>query len=86
MLALESLDDASLWEVAQSALGPEPQEELSLLLERNSLGTMTASEKVRLSELQHHGDRVMLRKAYAYVLLKRRGHRLPTLAELEKQT
>jgi hypothetical protein len=35
--------------------------------------------------LRQKADQLMLRKAYAYVLLKWRGHRLPTLAELEAQ-
>jgi hypothetical protein len=84
LLALEGLEDDELWEVARSFVSPERQEEISLLLEKNK-ATITEAEKVRLSELQSQADRLMLRKAYAYVLLKWRGHRLPTLAELEAQ-
>jgi hypothetical protein len=36
--------------------------------------------------LQKQADLVMLRKARAAVLLRFRGHRLPTLAELQAQT
>jgi predicted HAD superfamily phosphohydrolase len=84
LLALESLEDDELWQVARSIVSPEQQEELSLLLEKNR-AVITEAEKARLSELQEQADRLMLRKAYAYVLLKWRGHRLPTLAELEAQ-
>ena len=84
LLALEGLADDELWQVARSMVSPEHQEELSLLLEKNK-AAITEAEKARLSELQTQADRLMLRKAYAYVLLKWRGHRLPTLAELEAQ-
>jgi hypothetical protein len=86
LLALETLDDTTLWRVAESIVSAEQQEEISLLLERNSLAIITDAERTRLSELQAQADRLMLRKAYAYVLLKWRGRRLPTLAELEFQT
>jgi hypothetical protein len=36
--------------------------------------------------LQQQADMVMLRKARAAVLLRFRGRRLPTLAELARQT
>jgi hypothetical protein len=84
LLALEGLADDELWEVARSFVSPEQQEEMSLLLEKNK-APITGAEKARLSELQAQADRLMLRKAYAYVLLKWRGPRLPTLAELEAQ-
>jgi hypothetical protein len=84
--ALETLDNTALWQVAQSVVSPEHQEEVSLLLEKNKSATITDSERARLFELQTQADLLMLRKAYAYVLLKWRGHRLPTLAELESQT
>jgi len=83
LIVLEALDDTALWQVTQSTVSPEQQEQISQLLEKNSLGTLTASEQTRLDDLQRQADRLMLRKAYAYVLLKWRGHRLPTLAELE---
>jgi predicted HAD superfamily phosphohydrolase len=82
LLVLEGLEDDELWEAARSVISPEQQEEISLLLEKNK-ATLTEAEKARLSELQAQADRLMLRKAYAYVLLKWRGHRLPTLAEWE---
>ncbi len=82
---LEMLDDDALWQVARSEVLPEHQAQISELLEKNSLGTLAEAEQTRLSELQHQADQLMLKKAYAYVLLKWRGHRLPTLAELKAQ-
>ncbi len=85
LLALESLDDESLWQVARSVVSPEQQAQHSLLLKRNRQGSITEQELATLTRLSQKADQLMLRKAYAYVLLKWRGHRLPTLAELEAQ-
>lgn len=86
LLALENLDDEALWKVARSTANPEKYAQHSLLLEKNRLSTITKSERTTLDQLHHEANRRMLRKAYAYVLLKWRGFRLPTLAELEAQT
>ena len=85
LLALEVLNDDALSRVARSTVGPEQQEQISLLLEKNRLGTIAESERVTLAQLRQEADQLMLRKAYAYVLLKWRGYRLPTLAELQAQ-
>jgi len=85
LLALEVLDDDTLWQVARSTASPEQQEQHRLPLEKNCLGTIAESERATLAQLRREADQLMLRKAYAYVLLKWRGHRLPTLAELEAQ-
>lgn len=85
LLALESLDDDTLWQVARSTVSPERREQIGLLLEKNRLGTITEPERATLAQLRREADQLMLRKAYAYVLLKWRGYRLPTLAELEAQ-
>jgi hypothetical protein len=85
LLALEYLNDDALGQVARSTVGPEQQEQISLLLEKNRLGTIVESERVTLAQLRQEADQLMLRKAYAYVLLKWRGYRLPALAELQAQ-
>ncbi len=84
LLALEELDDDALWQVARSEVDPGQWEQHSLLLEKNRLGTITEPERETLAQLRQQADQLMLRKAYAYVLLKWRGHRLPTLAEVAK--
>ncbi len=86
LLALESLNDDALWRVARSMSSPKQRKQINLLLEKNRLGTITKPERVTLAQLRRGADQLMLRKAYAYVLLKWRGHRLPTLTELEAQT
>jgi hypothetical protein len=84
LMALENLDDDALWQVARSEVAPERWEKHSLLLEKNRLRTITEPEREALAQLRRGADQLMLRKAYAYVLLKWRGYRLPTLQELEQ--
>jgi hypothetical protein len=85
LLTLEGMDDDALWQIARSEISPEQQEQHSLLLEKNRSGIITEAEREVLVQLRQEADQLMLRKAYAYVLLRWRGYRLPTLAELEAQ-
>lgn len=85
LIALEAVDDEALWQVAHSVVSAEQHEQLVLLLDKQKAGKITDAERTVLAQLQHEADRLMLRKAYAYILLKWHGHRLPTLAELEAQ-
>lgn len=52
------------------------------LLERLQEGQLTAQEQIALENLRHEADLCMLRKAYAAVLLQRRGVPPPALHEL----
>jgi uncharacterized protein YnzC (UPF0291/DUF896 family) len=67
-----------------SRVSANQQKKLNHLLQKNKRGSLTESERVELAALQNEADRIMLRKARAAVLLRFRGHRLPTLAELRK--
>ena len=64
-------------------VAPEQQEELEELQDKQRSSALSKAEAERLAALHHVADELMLRKAYAAVLLKWRGHRLPTLADLE---
>ena len=86
LVGLESLDDESLRQVMVSKVPTAQQDELDRLLRRNQAGTLTEQERQKLDRLQREADRVMLRKARAAVLLRFRGHRLPTLEELRRLT
>jgi len=83
--ALEGLSDDKLWEVARSMMPTPQQRKYSNLLRKNSAGTLTEGEQKELSNLGTEARRLTLRKAQAYVLLKQRGHQIPTLAEMRKQ-
>lgn len=81
--SLETLADESLWQVMLETVPPNRQQHLSELLDRNQSGAITETEREELAHLQQQADLVMLRKAHAAVLLRFRGKRLPTLAELD---
>jgi hypothetical protein len=86
LVGLESLDDESLRQLMVSKVPAAQQRELDRLLRKNQAGTLTEKERQKLDHLQREADRVMLRKARAAVLLRFRGHRLPTLEELRRLT
>jgi len=84
LTALETLDNEALWRVMKETVPSETQADLSDLLERDPLTPLTNAEQERLASRQQEADLVMLRKARAAVLLRFRGKRLPTLAELDQ--
>lgn len=86
LTALETLNNESLSLVMTETVPSETQAALSHLLERQRRNPLTSAEEDRLASLQHEADLVMLRKARAAVLLRFRGKRLPTLAELDQLT
>jgi len=83
LASLELLSDEELWQVAESQY--DTQRVYSRLLQKNSREMLTDVEQTQLNKHYDAVNRLTLRKAYAYVLLKWRGHRLPSLAELEAQ-
>ena len=80
---LESLTDDELWRVMMEQVEESVRASLSDLLMRQEQA-LTEKEKDRLDELQRRADLIMLRKARAAVLLRLRGKRVPTLAELDR--
>ncbi len=83
--AMEQLSEDALWQIAESVMNPDKVAMFDLLLERHKEETLTPAGRSMLDQLRQEADALMLRKAHAYVLLKSRGHRLPTLAELQNQ-
>jgi hypothetical protein len=84
LTALESLDDQGLWQVMLETVPRDLQQRLHNLLMRQQVGTLTDAEREQLAIMQQQADLVMLRKARAAALLRFRGKRVPTLAELSK--
>ena len=84
LIALESLDDRTLWRVMLETVPLDQQHRLHDLLLHNQAGRLTDAEREQLTILQQQADLVMLRKARAAVLLRFRGKRVPTLAELSQ--
>ena len=81
---LENLDDEALWQVARNQLPPARQRRYSRLLAKNSQGTITAREKEVLHTLGEQARLLTLKTAHAYMLLKWRGHRVPSPEELHR--
>jgi hypothetical protein len=86
MRALQTLDDDALWAVARSKLPPEQQARLEVLLSRNNTGTLTKMEREELKRSGEEVDRLTLRKAQAYALLRWRGFPLPSPNDQTRQS
>lgn len=86
LTALETLDDQALWQVMRERVPMDEQQRLHALLEHNQSGSLSEDEREQLTSLQQRADLVMMRKARAAVLLRFRGKRIPTLAELDQET
>ena len=67
---------------SRSRPAPAKQRRLERLLDKNQRGELTDRERRALDELRADGDRRMLRRSYAALLLKYRGHRVPNLEDL----
>lgn len=82
LTSLETLSDTKLRQALKETVPIKIQEKISTILEKKKEKPLTVLETRTLAELQTQADMVMLRKARAAVLLRFRGGRLPTLAEL----
>ncbi|HAG80260.1 MAG TPA: hypothetical protein DCL61_03590 [Cyanobacteria bacterium UBA12227] len=78
LAALDKLDDNTLWQIVRSCKTEKDMQRYNILLEANSSGTLTDTERLELIKLRHDADLFMLKKAQAAVLLRWRGHHLPT--------
>lgn len=83
--ALQWIDDNALWAVARSQTSPEQQARQEYLLAQNQRGVLSPEERAELDRLGDMVDRLTLKKAYAYALLRWRGFPLPTLDAMESQ-
>ncbi|MBM4456994.1 MAG: hypothetical protein FJ011_04360 [Chloroflexi bacterium] len=82
LLAMQGLSYDELGRIAVSQGDLDRQARHQQLLERNSAGSITAREREELAALRLAADRLMLRKAYAWAVLRWRGHPTPALHEL----
>lgn len=81
---LESLPNNALEKQMRATISPKVLERYDTLLEANATRELDKREKQELAMLRYQADLLMYRKVYAAVLLKLRGQRIPTLAELER--
>ncbi len=82
LLALQTLDTAALWQIAQSQVPPAQQDRHQMLLEKNQAGELTAEEHQELQDLLLQADQLMLKKAHACAILRWRGQPIRDLSQL----
>jgi hypothetical protein len=80
---MEALSDEKLWKIAESTAPEKDQNAIARLLRKNRGPALTEREQQSLARLINETDRLALRKSYAYLLLKYRGHRIPTTSEIK---
>lgn len=76
---LEQLSDAELWRAARMLAPVEKTERMQQLVEKQQLEGLTTAEKEEAALLSHFFNRIMLVRAKAAVLLKKRGHDVDSL-------
>ena len=82
LIAMQELTIEELLTIAQSQI-PESQQELHFqLLEKNQNNQLSESDRLLLKSLRVSADYLMLKKAYAYALLKWKGFSLPDFEQL----
>jgi hypothetical protein len=72
--AMEELGDMALWNVGQTRIPLSRQRRLENLLAKNQWGKLTGREQQSLERIRAEADRLTLRRSYALLLLKYRGH------------
>ncbi len=82
LLRMQTLETEALLSIAQSEPLPTDQQRQVELLERNAEGQITEVERQELLALRQAADLLMLRKAYAWSMLRWRGQRVPSLEDL----
>jgi hypothetical protein len=83
--ALEELDDQRLWEATRGGMTHERQREYERLLSRQSEGALSMDDRRNLDELGEEARRLAVRKAHAFMLLRWRGHRIPSREDLRTE-
>jgi hypothetical protein len=82
LLRMQSLSDNELFEIAQAMVTEEQHRYHEELLDKNATNSLSNSEQQELLGLRSRVDQQMLYKAYAWAILRWRGHSLPTLTEI----
>ena len=77
LASLAGLSDAALWRAARVSMDATEQTETHKVLDAQAAGELTPVEQARLQELMARYGQLTTRKAHAYLLLARRGYRVP---------
>jgi hypothetical protein len=82
LMEMQTLSVDELLAIAQTQADAVEHEHHVQLLEKNQAGLISPEEQNELINLRLTADQLMLRKAYAWSILRWRGHRIPPLKEL----
>lgn len=83
LLQMQIWNDEELLAIANTQVTDQQQKRHIELLEKNSISDqLNKSERQELNELRIKADRLMLQKAYAWSVLRWRGHKVPNLNEM----
>lgn len=82
LLEMQTLSVESLRQIAQSQVQASQQTRHLALLSGLEQGILSPEEEQELSHLRQSADQLMVRKAYAWALLRWRGIAIPSLDEL----
>ncbi|MCP2729234.1 hypothetical protein NJ959_12280 [Symplocastrum sp. BBK-W-15] len=82
LLKMQNLSIEKLLGIANTLVEPTQHQRHLELLEKNKESLLAPEEQEELTNLRLTADFLMLRKAYAWSILRWRGHRLPPLKEL----
>jgi hypothetical protein len=74
---MSSLDDPALWQASRATMPEGQQVALHTLLDAQEEGEITPDQAKRLQELMDEYGRLLVRQAHAWLLLARRGYRVP---------
>lgn len=74
---LSTLDDGTLWQIADGGLTAEEQDEMHHLLDMQSAKEASAEELEQLHALMELYGQITVRKSHAWLLLARRGYKVP---------
>jgi hypothetical protein len=82
LLKMQNLSIEELLAISHAVVEPAAHQRHVELLEKNKESSIAPEEQQELTNLRLAADLLMLRKAYAWSVLRWRGHRLPPLKEL----
>ncbi|MGD1940206.1 MAG: hypothetical protein ACFB0G_02740 [Leptolyngbyaceae cyanobacterium] len=84
LLAMQTLSTEELYAIAQAQAQAEPEarDRQADLLRRHEDNQLIPDERQELAQLRQAADHLMLRKAYAWSLIRWHGHQLPALNDL----
>jgi hypothetical protein len=82
LIEMQTLSDNELLAIAQTQADTAQYKRHEQLLDKKQTELLTSDEQDELTNLRLIADRLMLRKSYAWSILRWKGHRLPPIKEL----